>query len=104
MLLSPTFLYVPFHVLVIATVSPEITPNGYHDYTMYVLDPLEVHPSAPLPLLGAPPVNIAIALGSMSQALRQSDIDITVRGTWKVDELTGESLEVIFALREVSVN
>lgn len=83
--------------------SPEIAPNGYHDYTMYVLDPLEVQPSAPSPVLGAPPVNVAIALGSMAQALQQqSDLDMTVRGIWKVDELTGESLEVVFALREVS--
>ena len=70
---------------------------------MYVLDPLEVHPRAQVPVLGGPPVNVAIALGSMARALQQPELDVAVRGTWKFDELTGDaSLEVIFALREVS--
>lgn len=96
--------------------SPELVQDVARDFSVYVLDPLESN-SAPAPVnicnatsnsgsTASTPAEssngVAVGLGLMSWALVAGESDgVTVTGT-VVKQGTGkESLEVIFALREV---
>lgn len=78
--------------------SPELLHDISRDFSLYVLDPLEVSP-APCSNSGPSPPGVAVALGLMSWALQSKDSgNVYVTGT----VLPGSvALEVVFALREV---
>ncbi|TFY74286.1 hypothetical protein EWM64_g9726, partial [Hericium alpestre] len=93
--------------------SPDVMPNSFRDFALYVLDPVEScsapagamsaggsDGSAPNSGSGRPVSGVAVALGPMSVALSSPEVGSTVTGTL-VKTNTGEvALEVIFALRE----
>ena len=99
--------------------SPELVQDNCRDFSLYVLDPLEsnsapapVHisnankePSSSKPSLSLEqPRGVAVGLGLMSWALSSDDSDpVTVVGTIVKQGTNQEALEVIFALREVSL-
>ena len=87
---------------VLTSDSPELLQDPARDFSLYVLDPLEVQPP-PTSLAShntSSPRGVAVALGLMSQALESNDsMDLFVTGT--IIPNTSPSLEVIFALREV---
>lgn len=85
--------------------SPELVQDNSRDFSVYVLDPLESN-SAPAPVHisdssahadNAP--GVAVGLGLMSWALRDEE-PVTAVGTL-VKAGGSESLEIVFALREV---
>ena len=97
--------------------SPELVQDNCRDFSLYVLDPLESN-SAPAPvrisnanrepskpsLSLEQPRGVAVGLGLMSWALYSDDTDpVTVVGTIVKQGTSQEALEVIFALREVSL-
>ena len=101
--------------------SPELVQDNCRDFSLYVLDPLESN-SAPAPvrisnanketssstrkpsLSSEQPRGVAVGLGLMSWALHSDDSDpVTVIGTIVKQGTSQEALEVIFALREVSL-
>ena len=99
--------------------SPELVQDNCRDFSLYVLDPLESN-SAPAPvrissanrepssskssLSSEQPRGVAVGLGLMSWALYSDDSDpVTVVGTIVKQGTSQEALEVIFALREVSL-
>ena len=100
--------------------SPELVQDNCRDFSLYVLDPLE-STSAPAPvrisnanrepssskpgLSLEQPRGVAVGLGLMSWALHSDDSDpVTVVGTIVKQGTSQEALEVIFALREVSLS
>jgi hypothetical protein len=99
--------------------SPELVQDNCRDYSLYVLDPLESNsapapvrisnankePSSSKPSLSLEqPRGVAVGLGLMSWALHSDDSDpVTVVGTIVKQGTSQEALEVIFALREVSL-
>lgn len=95
-------------LLAIRRGSPDIF-DGSRDFTVYALDPLEKH-SAPaaMQISASSSLNnhassdlpgVAVGLGLMSWALGAEDEPVKVVGTLKSG--VQESLEVVFALREV---
>ena len=96
--------------------SPELVQDSCRDFSLYVLDPLESN-SAPAPVRISKepsstkpsvsleqPRGVAVGLGLMSWALHSDDSDpVTVVGTIVKQGTSQEALEVIFALREVSL-
>ena len=99
--------------------SPELVQDNCRDFSLYVLDPLESN-SAPAPVRISnanrepssskpsssleQPRGVAVGLGLMSWALYSDDSDpVTVVGTIVKQGTSQEALEVIFALREVSL-
>lgn len=99
--------------------SPELTQDSTRDFSLYLLDPLEMNSvSEPVSISSAhgettgsannavieQPRRLAVALGLMSLGLTSSDRDpIHVTGTWVKQPTGQEALEVVFGLREVSV-
>ena len=99
--------------------SPELVQDNCRDFSLYVLDPLESNsapapvrissankePSSSKPSLSLEqPRGVAVGLGLMSWALHSDDSDpVTVVGTIVKQGTSQEALEVIFALREVSL-
>ena len=103
----------------ICRTSPELVQDNCRDFSLYVLDPLESN-SAPAPVRISnanrepssskpsssleQPRGVAVGLGLMSWALHSDDSDpVTVVGTIVKQGTSQEALEVIFALREVSL-
>lgn len=95
-------------LLAIRRGSPDIF-DGSRDFTVYALDPLEKH-SAPAAVqisasgsqsnhASSDLPGVAVGLGLMSWALSAEDEPVKVVGTLKTG--VQESLEVVFALREV---
>ncbi|KAN0074453.1 hypothetical protein V8E55_011865 [Tylopilus felleus] len=86
--------------------SPELLQDPSRDFSLYVLDPLETQP-LPAGLGNAPynttsPRGVAVALGLMSWALESNDSTaVFVTGT--IVPNASPALEVVFALREVSL-
>ncbi|KAJ7232795.1 hypothetical protein B0H12DRAFT_1144941 [Mycena haematopus] len=85
--------------------SPEIIQDPSRDFSVYLLDPLEIdcvpaqssQPSVP----EAPESQVAVGLGLMSWALMTDEADaIPVTGTLKVSGAGQEMLEIIFSLRQ----
>ncbi|KAI0087455.1 hypothetical protein BDY19DRAFT_1058274 [Irpex rosettiformis] len=91
----------------ICTGSPDVVQiqPGKKDFTVYVLDPLEVRHVSSAALFGSSSApgsqpGVAIGLGLLSSALYDGDCDVTVAGTIMTDGIQEERLEVVFSLRE----
>ncbi|KAF8170332.1 hypothetical protein K438DRAFT_1773885 [Mycena galopus ATCC 62051] len=87
--------------------SPEITQDPNLDFSVYLLDPLEMdcvpaqHMSAQPSAAEAPESQVAVGLGLMSWALMADETDATpATGTLKVSGAGKEVLELIFSLRQ----
>lgn len=91
--------------------SPELLLDNSRDFSIYVLDPLESQ-TMPAPVdfsqsngTSAQPRGVAVALGLMSWALTADESDsVTVTGTITTLGTGLDALEVVFALREVTVH